>query len=137
VLRLVCDTNIYISALAFDGLPEQLLRQTELGRFNLYGSAPIFKELKIVLQSKFGWSKTEIDTAFHKLGKFVKQVRPGKKLHVLDDEPDNRILECAIAAGADLIISGDQPLLRLRQFQGVRLLSLREFINEYPLTQVV
>ena len=48
---------------------------------------------------------------------------------VREDEADNRILECALAAGADAIVTGDHHLLELRRFGGVRITTPREFLD--------
>jgi len=51
---------------------------------------------------------------------------------VLEDEPDNRILECAADAGADLIVTGDRHLLRLREFEGIAVVRLGDFLRMFP-----
>jgi predicted nucleic acid-binding protein len=51
---------------------------------------------------------------------------------VLEDQPDNRILECAVAAGADLVVTGDRHLLRLRTFRGIPIVRLRDLIRSFP-----
>ena len=51
-------------------------------------------------------------------------------LVVLDDEPDNRILECAVAGPADIIVTGDRVMLNLKTYQQIRMLSLRQFLDE-------
>ena len=47
-----------------------------------------------------------------------------------DDEPDNRILECAATADADVIVTGDRAMLNLKKYQEIRILSLRQFLDE-------
>jgi len=56
-------------------------------------------------------------------------VRPRQKLRVVKDEPDNRVLECAVAGRADLIVTGDSALLELREYRGVRIISLRNYLG--------
>ena len=51
-------------------------------------------------------------------------VKPRRKIAVLADEPDNRILECAVTGGADAIVTGDKAILALKTFRDVKLLSL-------------
>jgi predicted nucleic acid-binding protein len=58
-------------------------------------------------------------------------VAPRRKLAILDDEPDNRILECAVTGDADIIVTGDHAMLRLQKFQGIRILSLRQFLDDH------
>jgi putative PIN family toxin of toxin-antitoxin system len=55
-------------------------------------------------------------------------VRPRRKLQVVKDEPDNRILECALAGHAEAIVTGDHVLLSLREYRGVRIIRLRKYL---------
>ena len=59
--------------------------------------------------------------ARHRLGSIVE---PAESLTVLADEPDNRIVECALAANAQLIVTGDRAMLALGEYQGIRIISL-------------
>ena len=59
-----------------------------------------------------------------------KKVEPKLKLHVVnEDAEDNKILECALAAGADIIVSGDKHLLKLGKFRKTRIITPREFFD--------
>jgi predicted nucleic acid-binding protein len=55
---------------------------------------------------------------------------PRKKLAVLDDEPDNRILECAVTGHADVVVTGDRAMLNLKKYREIRMLSLRQFLDK-------
>ncbi|MEW6377919.1 MAG: putative toxin-antitoxin system toxin component, PIN family [Thermodesulfobacteriota bacterium] len=50
-------------------------------------------------------------------------------LHLLADEPDNRILECAVAAKADFVVTGDKHLLSLKHFQNIKIVRLSDFLE--------
>jgi predicted nucleic acid-binding protein len=50
-------------------------------------------------------------------------------LAIVKDEPDNRVLECALTGNAEAIVTGDHELLALREFRGVRVLSLRDYLQ--------
>ena len=52
------------------------------------------------------------------------------KLTVRDDEPDNRILECAVAGHTDVTVTGDKAILSLKTYERIRILSLRQFLDE-------
>jgi len=56
-------------------------------------------------------------------------VAPTQTLHILSDEPDNRILECALVAGADLIVTGDRAMLALQRIGNTRVISLAEYLD--------
>ena len=104
--RIVADTNIYISALNFSGKADEVLA---LGR-----AGPILDEIGGVLARKFRWSATRVREARAAIGDFTVLVHPREPVSVVrEDEADNRILECALAAGADAIVTGDHHLLEL------------------------
>ena len=120
--RIVADTNIYISALNFSGMADEVLA---LGR-----AGPILDEIGGVLARKFRWSATRMREARAAIGDFTVLVHPREPVSVVrEDEADNRILECALAAGADAIVTGDHHLLELRRFGGVRITTPREFLD--------
>ena len=56
-------------------------------------------------------------------------VAPRRRLRIVKDDPDNRIIECALAGHADAIVTGDRALLALREYKGVRIISLREYLE--------
>jgi hypothetical protein len=69
---------------------------------------------KDVLRRKFDWTDDEIADGRRRMGAMARTVMPAVRLDVIkEDPPDNRILECAVAAGADVIVTGDKDLLRL------------------------
>ena len=120
--RIVADTNIYISALNFSGKADEVLA---LGR-----AGAILDEIGGVLARKFRWSATRVREARAAIGDFTVLVHPREPVSVVrEDEADNRILECALAAGADAIVTGDHHLLELRRFGGVRITTPREFLD--------
>ncbi len=100
-MRVVFDTNIYISALACPtSNAETAYLQAIRGRFALYTSVAILTETAGVLQTKFDWEESRIRQAVQEIGQIATVLRPRPTLHILKDEPDNRILECAVAAQA-------------------------------------
>jgi len=57
-------------------------------------------------------------------------VETRRRLRVFIDEPDNRILECAIAGDADAIVTGDRAMLKLEQYRDIRILTLRSYLED-------
>jgi putative PIN family toxin of toxin-antitoxin system len=130
VIGVAADTNIYISALIFAGLPSQFLLAAEDARIHLFISEPIRLELRRILQTKFSWSNVRVNEAMLQLKSCRELVRPIEMLDVIKEDPDdNRVLECAVAAGARFIISGDNDLLRLGQFRNIRILKVADFMK--------
>ncbi len=59
-------------------------------------------------------------------------VEPELRLSVLEDEPDNRILECAVAAGAMAIVTGDKDLLALKNYEGIGIMTVSDLLYTFP-----
>lgn len=129
-MRVVLDSNIYVSALILPGGNADFVLGAALeGAFVLLVSEPILGETLGVLGRKFSRDKEELARVALFLSELAEQVSPRKRLGILDDEPDNRILECAVAGRADLIVTGDRAMLRLGSHEGVEIISLRAFLS--------
>ncbi|MHB1390363.1 MAG: putative toxin-antitoxin system toxin component, PIN family [Thermoleophilia bacterium] len=127
----VFDTNVYVSAAAFGGKPEILFRLSWGPRrqFKLYTSTEILREtVRVLASDKFQFTRDEIADAVATIIEAAEVVEPKTKLSVVSDEPDNRILECAVKAKADFIVSGDSHLLDLKEYKGVRILKPARFL---------
>lgn len=130
MVSIVADTNVYISALNFGGIPDEVLALARMGHIQLYISRPILQEIAGVLERKFLWSEPRASQAVGAIEEFAILVSPEFTIHhITEDEPDNRILECAVEAKANFIISGDQDLLRLRTYEDIKILKPREFLE--------
>jgi putative PIN family toxin of toxin-antitoxin system len=131
VIRAVADTNVYISALNFGGTPERFLKAAQAGGFQLVISDAIIEEIgKVLRGDKFRWPEEEIAKAQRQIARFTERVQPTETLHVItSDPPDNRILECAAAAQADYIVSGDNHLLRLKQYGKAPVVKVADFMR--------
>ena len=132
-MRLVFDTNVYVSAFVISGSRSDLAFRLALrDAFELVVSREILTELRRKLASKFGLEETELDRIERTILGVAVLVEPGIQLGVLRDEPDNRILECAVAAGASAIVTGDRHLLRLRTYEGIGIMSVSELLYAFP-----
>ena len=90
-------------------------------------SKPIIDELLGKLGRKFARDAEELAHVAVFLSELAATVRPRQTLHVVKDDPDNRILKCALAGHAQAIVTGDKALLALKEYAGVRMVSLREY----------
>ena len=127
------DSNIYVSALNFGGVPLEFLNAARSGGFRLAISNPLIVEIRKVLGRKFGWSDELAGDAMSELLAFTQLVKPTQLIDVLQADPDdNRVLECAIASGSRFVISGDKHLLSLGEYQGIRMLKVAEFLTHIP-----
>jgi putative PIN family toxin of toxin-antitoxin system len=130
VLRVVADTNIYISALNFGGAPAQILALARRRQIEMFVSTPILDEIEGVLKRKFQWPSARAREALTAIRDFAKEVKPTERVTAVEkDEPDNRVLECALAARATIIVSGDSHLRELGSFQRIRIVSPRAFLD--------
>jgi putative PIN family toxin of toxin-antitoxin system len=131
-LKAVFDTNIFVSALAIPG--GQAERAIDLvidGHVQLCISKAIIHEVLAVLAQKFSRGPEEVSRTAVFLSELAELVTQRKKLAVLDDEPDNRILVCAPTGNVDVIVTGDRAMLNLKQYLQIRIISLRQFLDEF------
>lgn len=131
-IKIVLDSNVYISALLFAGRPEEIMDLVRNGSLELLISPAILLELGRVLQDKFLFSRREVLSALQEVRRLARIIAPQKHLQVITADPDdNRILECAVFGGADYIVTGDKRHLRpLGHFQGIKILLPSEFLKE-------
>ena len=117
-MKIVFDTNIYISAFVIPGgNAEKAYLHAIDGDFELCTSVAILTELARKLGGKFGWEKQKIAQLITSIGNLANVLETTPWLKVVADDPDNRILECALEAGADFLITGDKHLLKLRNYE--------------------
>jgi len=129
-MKVVFDTNILVSALVFPGgRGEAALRRIIEEQDLLVISKPILDELLGILARKFSRDAEELAHVAVFLSDLALSVKPRRKLQVVKDEPDNRILECARAGHAEAIVTGDHALLSLGEYNGVRIISLRDYLE--------
>ena len=129
-MRVVADTNIFISALVFGGLPGSFLDLAFLRSFQLVTSPILLHELDEKLRLKFALSADDADRVRAKLESAALVIEPNLALTVITDDPDDdRVLECAVAGRVDYIVSGDRHLLKLGSYQGISIVTAREFMN--------
>ena len=132
-MRFVFDTNVYISAFIVPGSKSDLAyRLAERGVFELAVSDAVLKELTGKLGSRFKYTAEEIRQVENAVREVAIVFEPETELSVVSDEPDNRILECAIAARASAIVTGDRHLLRLESYQDIGIMTVSDLLYSFP-----
>ncbi len=131
-LRAVLDTNVFVSM--FTHPPERPLFQLWVcaieRRYTLLISPAIIREVAGTLRHKFAWQEPEIIRVAKLLARVSEVVSPDVTLDVISRDPDdNRILECAVAGRADLIVSGDRDLRDLRAYEGIAIVAPRDMMR--------
>ncbi|MGH8566230.1 MAG: putative toxin-antitoxin system toxin component, PIN family [Gammaproteobacteria bacterium] len=123
------DTNVLVSAFLWRGAPKKLLERASEGEVQLYTSHELLDELGEVLKrrkfarvvSVTGLTATELLGFYRKLAYRVTARQLARQ--VSRDRDDDAVLSCALAAKADLIVSGDADLLTLGEYRGIRIAS--------------
>jgi putative PIN family toxin of toxin-antitoxin system len=129
-VRVVFDTNILVSALVFPGSQaDEALGRIIDGRDRLLLSKDILDELLGVLARKFSRDREELAKVGVWLDEIAEWVRPTRRITVLAEEADNRILECAIAGTAESVVTGDREMLRLGKYEGIAIVTLWEYLG--------
>jgi putative PIN family toxin of toxin-antitoxin system len=132
-MLVVADTNIFISALMFGGLPGAFLDLALSRDFTLVTSPVLLEELDEKLRLKFHVTPKDAAAIRAKLESVALLVDPAVSLALIQDDPDdNRVLECAAEGKADMIVSGDRHLLRLEKFGEIPILRVRDFLEVFP-----
>ena len=130
-MRVVLDTNVIVSGLNFPGNERLVLELALRGRFDLYVSTFILEEAAGVLVRKFDWDAERSSQALRALGNAATVIYPRRLPEVIEGgHADNRILECAVEASADCLVTGDRRhLLPLEEHQGTRILNAHRFLS--------
>lgn len=135
ILRVVIDTNVLFSATALpkDSPPTLILNLARAGKLTVLASPFILTELENNLTRKAGWDKERVQALKKKLRGFITIIEPSTHLDTIKRVPaDNRILECALDAKADALITGNMKDLRpLGDFRGISILTPREFLDKH------
>jgi len=136
MIRIVLDTNVIVSALVFGGVPRSVLELAEAGQCELFYSESIQNEVRRVLADKFDWAPAMLQQVLPTLWSMGQLVSPQILVHAVPDDPDdNRILECALAADASFIVSGDRHVLALRNYKSISIVTPRQFLEAYAGSQ--
>ena len=129
--KVVLDTNVLVAALGWKGPPHKIFLHCIDGLLNLHTSPALISELEKVLSyNKFDFSNDEIKEFVSLVIETAHIVAPAITLSVVTVDPsDNRVLECARAASAGYIISGDKHLLNLHEFEEIKILTPDSFLK--------
>ena len=130
MIAVVLDTNIFVSAIRFRGRPLELVllgvdRQIDIALSQAHRRGNPSSSARQVHSNA---SRTgDRTTVMNACGR---RVEATIKLDVVNEDPnDNHIVECAVPAGADFIITGDRDLLRMSDYQGIAILRVGEFLG--------
>src|SRR3989344_4440628 len=116
-IRVVLDTNIYVSSVFWLGKPHQIVELAIDRKIQVFTSPQILEELERVLKRDFLEDHDFIESQIALILEYSKIVKPANTIQAIKDDPDdNKIIECAVTANADYIVTGDSHLLNLKEF---------------------
>ena len=131
-IKVVIDTNVFVSAILFGGIPGELIPLWKSGRITPLASKEIIDEyIKVLAYPKFELSEAEINyILYSEMLPYIHVVvpKPGRKI-VKKDPSDDKFIHCAKTGKASAIISGDQHLLNLKTYQKIKILTPAEFLE--------
>lgn len=133
-VAVVLDSSVWISALLYPGNPSRLVALATAGAFDLYVCRSIRSEvLDVLSRPKFALSRAEITRLAEDLDNVALRVEPTEYVSGVSPDPqDDHVLACSHAAGAHYLVTSDKRhLLQLGEFRGARILSPRQFLEEW------
>jgi uncharacterized protein len=125
------DTNVLVSGTLFGGIPGKIIDASVDRRFTLALSPAILNEYEAVLsRRKFGLATEAVQLLVRDMESHALVVRPKKKHQIIPDDPDdNAIVDCAVEAEADVIVSGDTHLTDFEEIEGIRVITPAQFVQ--------
>lgn len=131
-MRIVCDTNVLVSGILFGGPPREVLLLASRGRVTNCISGDILSEVeKVLLRPKFKITPEQVSGILMLFRDTFEVVLPVRRFKVvLSDPDDDLILEAAVAAEAETIVSGDRHLLSIGSWGGIRIVSPGDLLRE-------
>jgi uncharacterized protein len=130
MLKVVIDTNVFISAFYLpESKPGEVVFMARRKGIQNFISPQILEEIERIIRDKLQWDNPKTHSALKQIKKLSEMVYPEEHIADIADDPDNRILECALEAKADFIISGDRHLLNLKTYQEIRIVTPAEMLG--------
>jgi len=132
-MRVVLDTNVLISGLFWRGAPRAVLDAAASGRFQAVTSPSLLAELEEVLREDFEMPGPQRAEALSFVLSFAELVADGGEVPVeVRDPGDEKVIACAVEGRVDAIVTGDTDLLVLGTAGGIRVLTVRAFLDSLP-----
>jgi putative PIN family toxin of toxin-antitoxin system len=128
-VRAVFDTNVLVAAFVAEGPCSKLLMRGRKKQFDLIACPVLLQEFNRVLIKKFSATRNEARSALRIVSEAIQSVvHPSQSVQsVCRDPDDDAILACALEAREDYLVTGDVDLLELKIFEGIRIVTPRDF----------
>ena len=138
-MRVVLDTNVWVSGLLWKGPAWRILRLVEAGSLEICIANAMVLELAEVLDyERFEQRLADLGTTANQLTAYVLgittafNVSRGDLPIVVDDPDDDIFLLCASTSGSEFVVSGDRHLLRLSPYLGIPIVTVEDFLDRLP-----
>lgn len=129
-MKIVIDSNVWISALVFGGNPRRIFERAIVEGWTIVVSEEIFTEVRRVLTAKFADFIEDFESFQSVLRPYTTIVQLGRiRVAISRDEDDNRVIETAIIGDASHIITGDKDLLVLLKYKKISILTPSNFLE--------
>lgn len=130
--NIVFDTNVLISGYLWSGNPRQAIQLVKSGDFSLLYCTGSMDELVRVLSAKFELASSEIYRVMLDIKSIGKRITVSSKEHPInEDASDNLFINLAIDGKAKTIVSGDTHLLNLKEYKGIEIITVVEFMRRF------
>ena len=134
VIKVVLDTNVLVSSVFWVGNPHKIVELAIDRKIQAFTSPEILQEFENALNRDFLEDHDFIDSQIALVLEYSEIVWPSSKVDLVkEDSEDNKILECALSAGADYIITGDPHLLNLKQIKDTKIITPSGFMAIFGL----
>ncbi|MFH0715153.1 MAG: putative toxin-antitoxin system toxin component, PIN family [Candidatus Diapherotrites archaeon] len=131
MIKAVFDTNVFLSALFWGGMPQQALELALSRKVQGVVSPKILNELEDKLLDKFKFPESRTVEFLKLVSDNFETVKPEQRLKVVKEDPnDDKIVEAAVEGNAKYIVTGDKHLLKLEKFEKIEILTPREFLQK-------
>lgn len=130
--KIVCDTNTLVSGFLWRGNEFRLLSAVVERKAILFSSPALFSEfLRVLSYERIRPHIADPNDLAGKLESMAVFVKPKEGVTIVKEDPaDDKVLECALAASVDFIVSGDKHLLKLREFRGIPILATSQALQK-------
>ncbi len=129
-IKIVIDTNIYISAIFWGGKPREIVDLGRDEKILIFTSSEIENEIAEKLRTKFRLDEDEIKNILLDFSIFTIPTEVSMNVDAVSEDPeDNKFIECALTCNADYLVSGDRHLLKIKEYAGIKILRASEFLS--------
>jgi len=128
MIAVTFDTNVLLSATLWDGsVAQKVLFDCIQRDIKIYSSPEILAEYRKVLKRDFEFTDEEIGEILGTVMKVINIIEPNEKVNIVKNDPDdNKIIECAIASKSQYLITYDKELLKIKEYQGIKIITPEE-----------